>query len=182
MLLTTSRRPTGAIRTLCRDLANSIPDVVRVNRGKMSLDGIAERAIELEADRIVVVDRWRGGPGKISLFKIGSSGLEPISPLMLISGVRLRREFKEGTRRVRSSVITSEPEDSPRLQRIVGCLSQFFDLPIQSVDEAAEEHRASMHFSFGSSRRLQITFILLQRMVEIGPRVTLSKLVWEVPK
>ena len=57
ILLTTSRRPTGAIRSLCRDFVNSIPDVVRVNRGKMSLDGIAEKAIEVEADRVVVVDR-----------------------------------------------------------------------------------------------------------------------------
>ena len=182
ILLTTSRRPTGGIRALCRDLANSIPDVVRVNRGKMSLDGIAERAIEVEADRVVVVDRWRGGAGKITLFQIAPTGLKPDSPLMYVAGVRLRREFKEGTRRVRSSVITMEPEDSPELERFSGCLSQFFALPVKSVDEAAGKHGASMHLSFDSSWRLQIKFLLLQRMVEIGPRVTLSKLVWEVPK
>jgi len=182
ILLTTSRRPTGGIRTLCRDLANSIPDVVRVNRGKMSLDGIAERAIEREADRVVVVDRWRGGPGKINFFQIAPTGLKPVPPLMLIAGVRLRREFKDETRRVRSSVITMEPEDTPELERIAGCLSQFLDLPLLSVDEAAGKFGASMHFSFDSSRRLQFTFILLHRMIEIGPRVTLSKLVWEVPK
>ena len=181
ILLTTSRRPTGRIRTFCRDLANSIPDVVRVNRGKMSLDGIAERAIGIEADRIVVVDRWRGGLGKINLFRIVPTGLTSVPPLMLISGVRLRREFKEGTRRVRSSVITTEPEDSPELIRIAGRLSQYFGLPVLSVDEATRKYGASMHFSFDSSRRLQITFMRLQRMVEIGPRVTLSKLVWEVP-
>ncbi len=180
-MLTTSRRPTGGIRTLCRDLVNSIPVVVRVNRGKMSLDGVAERAIELEADRVVVVDRWRGGPGKINLFTIAPTGLKPFPPLMLISGIRLRREFKEGTKRVRSSVITMEPEDSPELERMAGRLSQFFDLPVRSMDEAAGKHGASMHLSFDSSNRLQITFILLQRMVEIGPRITLSKLVWEVP-
>ncbi len=181
ILLTTSRRPTGAIRTLCRDLANSIPDVVRVNRGKMSLDEVAERAIGLESDRVIVVDRWRGGPGKINLSKVGSSGLNPIPPLMLISGVRLRREFEERTRRVRSSVITTEPQDSPELERFAGCLSQFFNLPVMSPDEAAGKHGVSMHFSFDSSqKRLQITFLLLQRMVEIGPRITLSELVWEV--
>jgi len=181
ILLTTSRRPTGRIRTFCRDLVSSIPDVVRVNRGKMSLDGVAERAIELEADRVVVVDRWRGGPGKINLFQIGSTGLKSVPPLMLISGIRLRREFKEVTRRNRSSAITMKPEDSAELERIAGRMSQFFDLPILSLDEAARKHGASMHFSFDSSRRLQITFMRLQRMVEIGPRVTLSKLVWEVP-
>jgi len=180
MLLTTSRRPTGRIRSFCRDLANSIPDVVRVNRGKMSLDGIAEKAIGLEADRIVVVDRWRGGL-KINLFRISSTGLTSVPPLMLISGIRLRREFKEGTGNVRSSVITMKPEDSSELIRIAGHLSQYFGLAVLSVDEAVRKYGASMHFSFDSSRRLQITFMRLQRMVEIGPRVTLSKLVWEVP-
>jgi U3 small nucleolar ribonucleoprotein protein IMP4 len=181
MLLTTSRRPTGRMRTFCRDLANSIPDVVRVNRGKMSLDGVAEKAIELEADRVVVVDRWRGGPGKINLFQVSSTGLKPVPPLMLIRNIRLRREFKEGTRRARSSAITLEPEDSAELTRIAGRLSKYFGLPVLSLDEASENHRASMHFSFDSSRHIQITFMLLSRMVEIGPRVTLSKLVWETP-
>ena len=181
MLLTTSRRPTGRIRTFCRDLANSIPDVVRVNRGKMSLDGVAEKAIELEADRVVVVDRWRGGPGKINLFQASSTGLKTVPPLMLIRKIRLRREFKEGTRRARSSAITLEPEDSAELTRIAGRLSKYFGLPVLSLDEACRNHRASMHFSFDSSRHIQSTFMLLSRMLEIGPRVTLSKLIWDVP-
>jgi rRNA maturation protein Rpf1 len=147
----------------------------------MSLDGVAEKAIELEADRVVVVDRWRGGPGKINLFQVSSTGLKSVPPLMLISGIRLRREFKEGTRRARSSAITLEPEDSAELKKIAGRMSQYFSLPVLCVDEASRKYGASMHFSFDSSRRLQITFMLLQRMVEIGPRVTLSKLVWEVP-
>ena len=180
ILLTTSRRPTGRIRTFCRDLANSIPDVVRVNRGKMSLDGVAERAIELEADRIVVVDRWRGGL-KINLFRISSTGLTSVPPLMLISGIRLRREFKEETRHNRSSAITTEPEDSAELRKIAERMSQYFGLPVLSVDEAAQKYGASMHIYFDSSRHLQITFMRLQRMVEIGPRVTLSKLIWKVP-
>jgi rRNA maturation protein Rpf1 len=181
ILLTTSRRPTGAIRSFCRDFVNSIPDVVRVNRGKMSLDGVAEKAIEVDANRVVVVDRWRGGPGKINLFQLSSTGLKSFPPLMLISAIRLRREFKEVTRRTRSSAITMEPEDSAELIRIAGRMSQYFGLPVLSVDEAARKYGASMHFSFDSSRRLQITFMRLQRMVEIGPRVTLSKLIWEVP-
>jgi rRNA maturation protein Rpf1 len=169
------------MRAFCRDLANSIPDVVRINRGKMSMDGVAEKAIELEANRVILVERWHGGPGKINLFMISSTGLKSVPPLMLLSGIRLRREFGEGTRRARSSVITVELEISPELEQLAGCLSQFFGLPVIYLDKASECHRASMHLSFDSSRRTQITFMLLERMVEIGPRATLSKLVWDVP-
>jgi len=181
MLLTTSRRPTERLRAFCRELANSIPDVTRVNRGKMSLDGVAEKAIELEADRVVVVDRWHGGVGKINLFQVSSTGLKPVPPVMLIGKIRLRRELDEGRRGVRSSAITVEPEDSAELTRTAERLSKFFDLPVLPLDEASENHRASMLFSFDSSRYIQITFMLLSRMIEIGPRVILSKLVWDVP-
>jgi hypothetical protein len=169
------------MRAFCRDLANSIPDVTRVNRGKMSVDGVAEKAIELEADRVVVVDRWHGGPGRINLFQVSSTGLKPVPPLMLIGKIRLRRELNEGRRGVRSSAITLEPEDSAELTRIAGQLSKYFGLPVLSLDEASENHRALMHLSFDSSLHIQITFMLLGRMVEIGPRVTLSKLIWDVP-
>ena len=180
MLLTTSRRPTGRIRTFCRDLVNSIPDAVRVNRGKMSLDGVAEKAIEVDADRVVVVDRWHGGPGKISLFKVSSTGLEPVPPLILIRSIRLRRELNDGRRGARSSAITLEPEDSPELARMAGYLSKYFGLPVLPLDKASKNHRVSMHFSFDSTQHIHFTFMLLRRMVEIGPRVTLSKLVWDV--
>jgi rRNA maturation protein Rpf1 len=168
------------MRAFCRDLANSIPDVLRINRGKMSQDGVAEKAIELEADRIITVDRWHGGPGKINFFQVSSTGLKPVPPLMLLCGIRLRREFKERTRRARSSVITVEPKASPELERIAKNLSKYFGLPVQCLDEVFGNHRASIHLSLDSSRRIQITFLFLERMDEIGPRVTLSKLIWEV--
>lgn len=179
MLLTTSRRPTGRIRTFCHDLANSISDVVRVNRGKMSMDGVAEKAIELDADRVIIVDRWHGGPGKIGFFQVSSNGLEPIPPLMLINSIRLRRELTEARKGTRASAITLEPEDSSELKKAATHLSKYFGLPVMPIDEASKNHRASLHFSFDSSRHIQATFILLHRMVEIGPRVTLSELVWD---
>ena len=169
------------MRAFCRDLSTSVPDVVRVNRGKMSMDAVAEKAIELDANRVVLVERWHGGPGKINLFRVSSTGLKPIPPLMLLSEIRLRREFEEGTRRLRSSVITVEPKTS-ELERIAGNLSNYFGLPVLTLDEASEHHRVSMHFSFNSSQHTQIMFMLLERMVEIGPRVTLSKLIWEEQK
>lgn len=55
ILLTTSRRPTKRIRKFCHDVERSIPDVIRINRGKLNLDGIAEKALELNADRVIII-------------------------------------------------------------------------------------------------------------------------------
>jgi rRNA maturation protein Rpf1 len=146
----------------------------------MNLDGVAEKAIEVKADKVVVVDRWQGGPGRISLYRLGSSGLDFVPPLMLIKGIRLRREFKIVKKHGQSSVITFAPENSSVLENIAGQLSQFFGLPVHSLNDAAEKHVTSMHLSFDRSGCLQLTFKRLQRMVEIGPRVTFSKLIWDV--
>lgn len=178
ILLTTSRRPTQRIRTFCRDLTSAISDVTRVNRGKMSLDAVAEKALELDANKVIVIGRWHGAPGKIGLFKV-SLGLTDVSPLMIIQSIRLRREIKQSSR-IKSSVITLEPNSSAQLQRLAGCLSRFFGLPISSLDDASEQHRVSMHLSFDSKQRVKMTFMLLQQMVEIGPQVTFSRLIWDV--
>jgi rRNA maturation protein Rpf1 len=147
----------------------------------MSLFGVAEKAIELEADRVIVVNRWRGGSGKINLFKASSTGLKPAPPIMLIKNIHLRREFGEGKRCARSSAITLQPEDSADLKIIAELLSKYFCLPILSLDGACKNHHVSMHLSFDSSGKIRISFLDLSRIVEIGPRITLSKLIWDVP-
>jgi hypothetical protein len=146
----------------------------------MNQVGIAEKAIELEAERVIVVDRRHGEPGRINLFQTSSTDLKPVPPLMLISGIRLRREFKKRTRCIPSSLITLEPKDSANLNRLALQLSKYYGFSILPIDEAGESHCTSMHLSFGSSQHIHVKFILLKRMCEIGPRVTLSKLIWEV--
>jgi len=180
ILLTTSRRPTRRIRTLCHDLVLSVPNIVRINRGKLNLDGIAERAVELNANRIVAVERWKGGPGKIKLFRIDQSGLVPVPPLMYVAGFRLRREFEVKVRHIRYLAVTMEPKNSSETLRIAEQLSSFFDLPKASIDEVDTKYQSSMRISLDALRRIQITFMLFPQMVEMGPRITLSKVVWEV--
>jgi len=100
---------------------------------------------------------------------------------MYLAGVKLQREFETKIKHVRSLVVTTELEAPPETVRIAERLSDFFNLPRLSMDEATKKHQASMHVSLNDSCRNQITFMLLPQMVEIGPRITLSRLVWEVP-
>lgn len=157
----------------------SIPQVLSINRGKLSLDGISEKAIEVNADRVIVVDRWRNGFGQIKLFQVSSKGLYPMMPIMYLSNVCLRRELNVKTKRFRSTVVTFESKISIDLKRAAKHISQFLNLPFMSIDEAIEQHHASLHFMFDSSDYIKATFMILGRMVEIGPRLNVSKLTWE---
>ncbi len=183
-LLTTSRRPTPRIRTFCRDLARSIPNVVRVNRGKLSLDGIAEKALEFNADRVVIVDRWKGGPGKIEFFKIGQEGLVPVPPIMYVASIKLQREVNGAkTKPIRSLIITTPSEKSNEIIRIARSLSNFLNVPLSQMDKAVSKSQTSMHVSSDGLHRSQVTFMLLfPETVEIGPCITLSHVVWEIKK
>jgi len=183
VLLTTSRRPTSLMRSLCNDLAWSIPGVVRVNRGKLSLDGVAEKALECAAEKVVVVDRWHGGLGEIELFEISQNGLMPVPPIIFVSDVRLRREFGEPkSKRVGSLAVTAATGSEKRVSEVVEALSSFFGIPFLSMDEAVSRCGMAMHFSVDSRGRVQFTFLLLPQKVEIGPRVTISNTVWRTAK
>jgi len=129
ILLTTSRNPTPRIRTFCQDLARVIPNVVRVNRGKMSNEEVAEKALENSADRVVIVDRWHGGPGKIKFFQIGESGLVSVSPIIHIAGIKLQRELGALKVKPSLSMILTASSSSGEVLRVVHALSKFFYFP-----------------------------------------------------
>jgi rRNA maturation protein Rpf1 len=143
---------------------------------------VAERALELNADRVVVIDRWKGGPGTIKLFRVKPTGLTPVPPLMYVAGIKLQREIEAETKAVRSLVVTTAPESSSEVTRIAENLSNFLNFPLASIDEASSKYQASMHVSRDALGRIQVTFMLLPQMVEIGPRITMSHVMWENQK
>jgi len=180
ILLTTSRNPTSRIRTFCNDLSRVIPNIMRINRGKMSMDEVAEKALEHGADRVVIVDRWQGGPGKIEFFHTAPSGLVHVPPILYVAGIRLQREFPSvKLKPVHSLVITQSVGNS---MQIVDSLSKFFGVSILLEKEASLNYPMAVRISLDSSGRVQMTFMLLPQKVEIGPRITLRRVSWKSTK
>jgi len=180
ILITTSRRPTNRIRTLCNELTRCLPNSVRVNRGKLSLEGVAEKSVEIGADSVLIIDRWKGGPGKIKLFKIDEK-LTAFPPVMYVRGVKLQREFgKFKPRRFSSLAITTSGNgDDSEIKSLTKALAQFFAFPLIPIEEVASKNLSGcMLISRDSSQRIRLTFLTLPNLLEVGPRLTLSKLAW----
>ncbi|MEM1588956.1 MAG: hypothetical protein QXZ68_06830 [Candidatus Bathyarchaeia archaeon] len=182
ILLTTSRRPTRRIRTFCKDISKTIPNVIRINRGKLSLEGLAAKALELKAEKVVIVDRWKGGPGKIEIFKLEKDKLQPTPPLIYLRGVKLQREF--GTmprgRRIKSTAILASPNASQEVSRFEEALSNFFNIPIIHGEGECGAYNAVMQFKLNRAGEIIVTFRLLPENVEIGPRMRISHLIWDL--
>jgi len=102
--------------------------------------------------------------------------------MMYVAGIKLQREFETKTKVVRSLAVTTAPGNPPEAMEIAGYLSNFLDFPLSSIDEAASDYKAAMHVLHNASGRIQITFMLLPQMVETGPRITISRVVWENQK
>ena len=182
ILLTTSRNPTPKIRTFCNDIARVIPNIVRVNRGKMSTNDLAEKALETNADRAVIVDRWERGIGKIEFFQLSSEGLASVPPILFIVDVRLQREIAQTRLKPIHSLAMIQPTPTSNSVQLADALAEFFNVPTLSEKEATSNHQAAIHISRNAKERVQVTFTQLPNMVEVGPRMTLGRVEWEKAK
>jgi U3 small nucleolar ribonucleoprotein protein IMP4 len=96
ILITTSHRPSRRVRSFINDLKLAIPNTVKVNRGKMGLHDVMTTALENRCDRIIIVSRWKGNPGKMCFYKLSSSNTYiQVDPIIYISSVKLTREIKD---------------------------------------------------------------------------------------
>jgi rRNA maturation protein Rpf1 len=147
---------------------------------------MAEKALELDAEKVMVVDRWQGGQGKIEFFKIGQGGLESIPPLIYVSNVKFRRDFGEkiSKRKMESAIIAVSSKKNLEIQKIEDALSSFFSVPVLSINEAVDDddYDVAMQILPVSSNRIAITFRLIPGLVEVGPRIGISRLVWKLTK
>jgi rRNA maturation protein Rpf1 len=174
------------MRTLCRDLHHSLPFTVRINRGKLSLEEIAEKSMELDAEKVVIIERWKHGLGKMLLFNVEPNGLEGVPPLIYIHGVKFRRDFREQVSkgwRIKSIAIAASSKQNFEAEKLENTLSNFFTLPVLSLEEAVKrKYDAAMQISTDCMKHITITFRRVPEMVEIGPQISVWRLIWELEK
>jgi len=187
VLLTTLRRPTKDMRTLCRDIAHTFPNIVRINRGKLSLEGVAEKALELDVEKVMIIEGWKRGQVKLRLFDVSRDGLDVIPPIICVSGgVKFRRDFGEQMlkrRRIKSVALATFPKENHETRKLENVLSDFFGVPTLPLEEAVNgKNNAVMQILTDSLNRIAITLKLTPELVEIGPRIGISHLVWELTR
>jgi len=99
ILITTSRKPSPRLRSFVKDLTSVIPNTLKLNRGKKTLEDLLYDAIELNADRLIIVGEKKGNPGSIKVYLVNRDE-EKLRELAYysIKGVKLSRENPYATR------------------------------------------------------------------------------------
>lgn len=185
LLISSSRHPTRTIRTLMRDLHTVIPHSHRVNRGKMSLEDLAEMASGFGVKYVMLVARWRGSPGKLEFYKPNRGNLKLLPPIIYIKGVRLQREYEVAWRklRIRPKKLFTLKGCGGDAAKIAEALSKFFNSRgwVESVEGA---ERDTVYLEVGEAKPHHIAFhsVVRGRAVEVGPSLIVRHVVWRVEK
>jgi len=156
-----------------------LPFATRVNRGKMSLYEVAEKAAETGAEKVLMVDRLKGGFARIRFLKV-HEGVTQVPPSIHLRGARFRREFKARRKDSRVLFIECDSKRNPKTDRLIQNLSDFLELPVIDAGKAVYKRGTVMRVSEDPLKRLQISFYFMPKNIEVGPRILVSRVVWEI--
>jgi len=149
----------------------------------MSLEEVAEKALEFDAEKVVIIDRWRQGFGRMEFFYVKQHGLEGAPPILCVCNAKFRRDFGEATprgRRIRSIAFATTRKKEAAIGKLEDFLSDFLGIPMLSLEEAKSgEYDAVAQILSTPSKTLTLTFRLLPELVEIGPKIGIAYVVWE---
>ena len=123
-IVTTSRRPSRRVRRFCKELLYVIPNSVKVNRGKLSLDELYLKALELGGKRVILVSVLKGNPGVISFYDV-NDGLLKLFPWIVVAGVKFFFE-QEGRRNFSAKGLAVRFYDVS-LERVAASLAKIFN-------------------------------------------------------
>ena len=187
ILITTSRRPTKRIRSFIKDLAKSIPNAVRRNRGKASTEDLCIEALARGLSRVLIVERWRGNPGIMRFILVGPRLCEHLKTAFVLKGVTLSREIGLRNRRKteKRELILAVPhnagKDSTDLcEELAFCLGEHIEvdrIDIAGKPSGYEEYSVLTLTAW--SQGWKFTFYDGETWEEVGPRFTIRG-VWKI--
>ncbi len=179
ILITTTRRPSQRTRSFVRDLYHVIPNAIRRNRGKMSLEDVNEVALKLGAERVLVVGTKRGNPSSLYFFRPTPMAMRPLS-LIYLRGVTLRREIiKKRAPPPRGLCISCESEMLLELAKVFSLSLKAKEIGLSSLENLNkfdQECSTSLHLAPEKESNVlsAASFFSIIPLTEIGPRMRIG--------
>jgi rRNA maturation protein Rpf1 len=164
-----------------QDLHAIIPNSIRINRGKLSLQKLAEEALGFKTNKILIIDRWMGGPGKLKFYNISEGMLKLISPLLYLKNVHFRREFKflKNRKDKKSYSLAVYKPSNLEHRKIAEALSLFLGAPLISMENKGE-FDICLCILNATPNIGKLTFISCENNIEVGPSLTIKKVQWDI--
>jgi len=181
-LLTTSREPTKNMRTLSRDISYTFPNIMRINRGKLSRERLVEKVIELNGEKMIIIERWNEGIGKMEFFEVKQDNMVSVPPIIYVHSVKFRRDFERqmSKGKMLKSIAIATFSNRNFVKKVEDAFANFFKIPVISYEEAINsKHDAVMQILSDSANSTSITFRLVPDFIDFGPQLGITHLVWK---
>jgi rRNA maturation protein Rpf1 len=178
ILICTSRRPTSRIRRFSHDLNRVIAKSIYIHRGKLNMTGIIERARTINADKVILIERWKGEVGRLRFYYVSSNTFTSTPPLLIIRSVKTQSELGRKTRiEPDIGLVISENLNSNE-EKLLQFLSHFLQIPLHKEKTIKAEYSTALDLNSLPNGDLRLTVTSPPLCNEVGPRITIRKVVW----
>lgn len=173
---TTGRQTSQRLNSVLKELAHAVPSSKIIRRGKSSRQELMSRLYQEGLAQAVVVYRWHGGPGRLDLFSVQPNGISAIRASALLKGARLKREY-HNRRNYVARAITCDQIVSEETRKFCHVLSDVLKLP--EVD-CSKNHqvKTTLHVNELPDRTIQVAVTSPAGICEVGPKLLISRLLW----
>jgi rRNA maturation protein Rpf1 len=165
------------MRSVCSDLVRVLPGTLKFNRGKLSFSGIVKRADEAHADKFILIERWKGGPGRIRFCKIVSGKITSLFPILILGSIKTQIDFSHRKKLSKIIALMTVENASNEVSDLAHFLSDFLGIPFVDKNDL-KKYKAAIHLTHLQSGRVKIWFTSPPLLMETGPRLILKKMVW----
>ncbi len=172
LIITTSHKPSPRTRSFVKDLANTLPYSIKLNRGKKTLFDLGLEAYRNNALYVLIVGERKGNPSLIRIYRLEKTSFYPelkhVASIK-IRGVKLTRENPESTRAYNPETIWIDYE-----QCISDDCYKLADIFIMIYKDKLIEEKPDITLSL-KEKDNTIFFIPLNRLGKVcGPIIKVS--------
>lgn len=178
ILICTSRRPTSRIRRFSHDLNRLIAKSSYINRGKLNMAGVIEKARTINADKVILIERWKGEVGRLRFYYVSSNTFTETPPLLIIRSVRTQSELGRKTQIEPNIRLVISKNLNDNEEKLLQFLSHFLQIPLHMEKTIRAEYSTALSLNSLPNGDLILTVTSPPLYNEVGPRITIRKVVW----
>ncbi len=168
------------MRSLCHDLERVLPNAAHMSRGKLGLIEVFDRALDEETAKLILVERWKGGPGRIHFYQITPEAPRRLLSLIL-GGVKTQIDFGR-RRRLSSRLVVTVADDAPsNVVKLAQFVASFLMIPL-APSTPKESTTPTLRISPSPDHEARIQVHAPPSGREVGPRLSVTKAVWETAR
>jgi len=180
LIITTSREPSRRTRSFVKDLITTIPNTVRVNRGKSTLSDLRNVMISHRARGVLIIYERRGNPSALTYFTDVNGKLTRVL-LLKITSIKLSREISGYQKPVNVSRLVINEDEVPNglPSEVANAFVTIFNT--QLVSGGVKYYDAVEVKLVGESNHVKVSFICVGSGRVCGPQLGVSKVVKYAP-